>query len=164
MKKSPIHPRYEGGDYSFDLQVDFSQFLEEARKHESEENFEVAAQNPEEVRNKLSGEAKKNKKSWKRSIFSWWNFDRKSNSSMETPTSSHVTKPRGSRVSVSGPIHGGGGGRVATSCKARRPTSGPITSLFQPTKRVEDEIPYICLDKLNNPHDVQSYGPVYLVT
>ncbi|PSS18153.1 Regulatory protein [Actinidia chinensis var. chinensis] len=164
MKKSPIHPRYEGGDYGFDLQVDFLQFLEEARKHAIKENFGVAAQNPEEAQKRQSGEAKKNKKSWKRSIFSRWKFEKKGNSGMETPTSSHISKPRGSRVSASGPIYGGSGRSGATSCKSHRQTSGPLTSLFQPTKRVEDGIPYICLDKLNNPHDVQSYGPVYLVT
>ena len=138
--------------------------MEEARKHASEENFEVAAQNPEEAQKRQSSEAKKNKKSWKSSIFSWWKFDKKSNSGMETLTSSHISKPRDSRVSASGPINGGSGGSKATSCKPHRPTSGSIVSLFQPTKRVEDEIPYIFLDKLNNPRDVQSYGPVYLVT
>ncbi|XP_059643807.1 uncharacterized protein LOC132285632 isoform X2 [Cornus florida] len=163
MKKSPIYPKYEAGDYNdygFDPQVDFSQFLEEARKHTSKENFEAA---PPPclggAGKKHLGEAKTKKKSWKESLFSWWKDDKKSNSSVEPPTIPHTAKSK--RGNASGPIYGSGGG---ASCKPRRPTSGPLTRFFHPTRRVENEMPYICLGQLNNTHDVQSYGPVYLVT
>uniref|UniRef100_A0A5B7BDE1 Uncharacterized protein n=1 Tax=Davidia involucrata TaxID=16924 RepID=A0A5B7BDE1_DAVIN len=163
MKKSPIHPKYEAGDYGdygFDPQVDFSQFLEEAREHACKENSSY----PEEAGKKQLGEVKKSKKSWKRSLFSWWKAEKRGNPSMEAPTSCQISNPR--RGYVSGPICGtGGGGGGGASCKPWRPTSGPLTTLFHPTKRVENEIPYMCLDQLNNhPHGVQSYGPVYLVT
>ncbi|XP_052183721.1 uncharacterized protein LOC127795839 isoform X2 [Diospyros lotus] len=156
MKKSPVHLRYEAGNYGFDPKLDFSQFLEEARKHASEEKPEGAAQ-PEE--------GKKKRKSWKRSLFPWWKSEQKSNSSREAPARSHSSKSRYGNVSAPSPIRESGG--AGATGKPRRPTSGPLTGLFQfhPTKRVENEMPYLCLDKLTtDPYDVHSYGPVYLVT
>ncbi|KAG5538047.1 hypothetical protein RHGRI_025213 [Rhododendron griersonianum] len=161
MKKSPIYQQYEGGDYGFDPQVDFLQFLEEARNNTSKDNYDDTTQYPEEAQNRQSDEVKKNRKSWKKSLFSWWNAGKKSNSSMVAPTSnSYIPKPKRS-LTASGPISGSGG---STSCRFRRQTSGPLKSVFHLTNEVEDEIPYMCLDKLDNPHGVQSYGPVYLVT
>ncbi|CAK9144690.1 unnamed protein product [Ilex paraguariensis] len=166
MKKSPIYPNYDSGDYygcEFDLQVDFTEFLEEARKHTSEGNFDVAPPYPEEEGKKQLVEVgeRKNKKSWKSSLFSWLKPDKKSKPIVEpSNTTPYISKPK--RGYVSGPIHGNGGGGAIG--RPRRPTSGPIMSLFNPTKKVENEIPYMCLDQLNNPHGFQSYGPVYLVT
>ncbi|XAR49825.1 hypothetical protein NMG60_11003978 [Bertholletia excelsa] len=163
MKKSPIYPGHDGGDYDFDPQADFLQFLEEARRHASQENVEADLYfHPGEAQMGRSDEVKRSKRSWKRSVFSWFKSEKKSNSSMAPPTSFHVSKPR--RGHVSGPIHTNGGGGSSDKDKPRRPMSGPLKGLFQSTKKTESGIPYMCLDKLTSPHGVQSYGPVYLVT
>ncbi|KAL6972595.1 hypothetical protein U1Q18_026769 [Sarracenia purpurea var. burkii] len=157
MKKLP----HEAGDYGLDPKLNFSQFLEEAR--ERVKGISECPQNPDEAGRKQSCEAKKNRKSWKTSLFSWWKASKKSNSDMAHPSVSHQSKPRRVPVSTSGPIHrsdeGGAGGN-----KYRRTTSGPLTSLFLATKRIENETPYECLEKPNGPSSVQSYGPIYLVT
>ncbi|KAK2651990.1 hypothetical protein Ddye_011846 [Dipteronia dyeriana] len=161
MKKSPTYMEYEASDYGvheIDPQLNFSQFLEEARQHAKEVNFEASSTNAEETGKKKQ---KKIKKSWKNSLLSWWKVHKKSKPIMEAAAStSNISKPR--KGHVSGPIYGSGRG---DDMKLRRPTSGPIINLFNPIKRGEDEIPYMCLDQLNNnSHHVKSYGPVYLVT
>ncbi|KAK9281759.1 hypothetical protein L1049_004664 [Liquidambar formosana] len=162
MKKSPIHPKYELANfngYVFDPQVDFSQFLEEARQHAREGDLKVPSPNREEAGERSSGEEKKSKRSWKNSLFSWWKADKKTKPHVEPAIITQISNSR--RGHVSGPIYGSGGGVIG---RHRRPTSGPLTSLFNPTKRAENEMPYMCLDKLNNSHVVEAYGPVYLVT
>ncbi|XP_050285100.1 uncharacterized protein LOC126724760 [Quercus robur] len=163
MKKSPIYPKYETADYEgdgFDSHVvDFSQFLQEARHHAREVGFQSSSLHPEENGKKRLAEEKKGKKSWKNSLLSWWKADKKSKLQVEPAISSCNSTPR--QRLVSGPIHGSG---KTNDCRYRHPTSGPITGLFNPTKRVENEISYTCLDQLDRPHDVQTYGPVYLVT
>ncbi|KAK3220641.1 hypothetical protein Dsin_014611 [Dipteronia sinensis] len=159
MMKCPTDMDY--GVHEFDPQLDFSQFLEEARQHAKEVNFEASSTYTEEIgkKNQLGGE-KKIKKSWKNSLLSWWKVHKKSKPIMEPAAStSNISKPR--KGHVSGPISGSGRG---DEMKLQRPTSGPITNLFNPIKRGEDEIPYMCLDQINNSHHVKSYGPVYLVT
>ncbi|TXG68167.1 hypothetical protein EZV62_003102 [Acer yangbiense] len=164
MKKCPSYRDYEASDYGvheFDPQLDFSQFLEEARQHAKEVNFEASSTYTEEIGKKkqLEGE-KKIKKSWKNSLLSWWKVHKKSKPSMEPAASTNISNPR--KGHVSGPIYGSGRG---DEMKLRRPTSGPITNLFNPINTGEDEIPYMCLDQINNnSHHVKSYGPVYLVT
>lgn len=161
MKKSPVYPNYEGSDYGgyeFDPQVDFTQFLEEARQHARQMNLQNSQSNAEEARKtRTGGEEKKSKKSWKNSLLKWWKSDNKKNT--EPANSSHISNPR--KGHVSGPIYGSG---RAVEPKHRRQTSGPLTNLFNPTKRTGNEIPYMCLDQLNSPNGVKAYGPVYLVT
>lgn len=72
-----------------------------------------------------------------------------------------IPEPKRGHVSTSGPIYGSEGGN---SCQPWRPTSTPLKSVSHLTNEVENEIPYMRLDKLDKPHGVQSYGPVYLVT
>ncbi|KAK1575665.1 hypothetical protein Q3G72_007381 [Acer saccharum] len=164
IKKCPTYMDYEASDYGvheFDPQLDFSQFMEEARQHAKEVNFQASSTNIEELgKKKQLGGEKKIKKSWKNSLLSWWKVHKKSKPSMEPAASTfNISKSR--KCHVSGPINGSGRG---DDIKLRRQTSGPITNLFNPIKRGEDEIPYMCLDQINNSHHVKSYGPVYLVT
>ncbi|KAF8388663.1 hypothetical protein HHK36_025343 [Tetracentron sinense] len=157
MKKSPIFPRYESGNYTgsgFDPHLEFSQYLEEARKHANEE--EIQAPWPYPKAEKIIMGEEKNKKSWKSYLFSWLKIDKKSKPHMEPASSSHISKPR--RGSVSGPLYGSGGQAESTH---RRPTSGPLAGLFNSKRSGGVEIAYMCLDQ---PSDVQAYGPVYLVT
>lgn len=163
MKTSPVFPGNEAGSYfgyEFDPHADFAQFLQEARKRTCDEgNFKAAPRHSEETRKTQSNGEKRNKKSWKSSLFSWLKSDKKSKNLVE-PLHGSAT-PKLSRGIVSGPTHGSAGGLIPA--RPRKPISGPLTSLFNPAKK-EDEIPYISLSHLTNPHEAQSYGPVYLVT
>lgn len=137
----------------------FDQFLEEARNNASEEHYTTIPQYRVEAHRNQSDEATKNRKSWKRSLFSCWKAEKKSDSTLQPPTTdSYIPEPKRGHVSTSGPIYGSGGG---FSCQPRRPTSAPLKTVSHLTNEVENEIPYMRLD---NPHGVQSYGPVYLVT
>lgn len=139
------------------------QFLEEARHHHAGVDFQSSPFNPEESgKKRLPEEKQQGKKSWKNSLFSWWKTDRKRNRPQVEPTGSSYISVTKRRL-VSGPIHGSGKTNDGRQWH-RRSTSGPLTGLFNPTKRVENGVPYVSLDQLDRPHAVHTYGPVYLVT
>ncbi|KAI3463187.1 hypothetical protein Pfo_019850 [Paulownia fortunei] len=162
MNKSPIRPRYESADYcsnEFDYQEDFTQFLEEARKNACKWTSNTAHLQAA-GKEQLDG-GKKNRKSWKNSLFSWLKTDRKGKSTKQPMNGTAISKPR--RGHVSGPVQGTGGG--ITTGRTQRASSGPLTGLFSSTRRVEEyEVPYMCLGQLNDTQKLHSYGPVYLVT
>ncbi|OMO66012.1 hypothetical protein COLO4_30875 [Corchorus olitorius] len=162
MSKSPGHPKYETSDcacYEFDPQVNFSQFLEEARQHARDINIQRSASCCEGMGKRRLGEEKKSKKSWKNSLFSWWKIDRKSKLSPNPVDGPNVSKPTKSHVS--GPLCGTS---RAVDTRRRRPSSGPVSLLFNPTRKMENEVPYMSLDQPNDPYQMKAYGPVYLVT
>nr|XP_027125274.1 uncharacterized protein LOC113741832 isoform X2 [Coffea arabica] len=105
MKTSPVFPRNEAGNYfgyEFDPHADFAQFLEEARKRTCDEgSFKVAPPDTEETRKTESNGEKRNKKSWKSSLFSWLKSDKKSDNLVEPLHGSAAPKLR--RGIVSGP-------------------------------------------------------------
>ncbi|GMI73004.1 hypothetical protein HRI_000969700 [Hibiscus trionum] len=163
MSKSP---KYEASDYDsreFDPRLNFSQFLEEARQHaggDTRVNFQRSSSScSKQVGEiKLGGGHKKNKKLWKISFFSSWKFDRKNKSSSDP---AQVSKPTKGCGYGSGPLR-----RTAEGIDTvrRRASSGPISILFNPSKKVENEVPYMCLGQPNDPYQINAYGPVYLVT
>nr|XP_027122461.1 uncharacterized protein LOC113739446 isoform X1 [Coffea arabica] len=165
MKTSPVFPSNEAGNYfghEFDPHAEFALFLGEARKRTCDEGsfkFKVAPPDTEETRKTESNGEKRNKKSWKSSLFSWLKSDKKSDNLVEPLHGSAA--PKLGRGIVSGPLRGRAGGLVPA--KPRKPVSGPLMSLFNPADKV-DGIPYMCLSHLTNPHEAQSFGPVYLVT
>lgn len=141
-----------------------TQFLSEARKYTGQDILGATPPPPhlEESagKKKVDAERKPRNPSWKRSLFSWLKRDKKNKNREEAPKNSHgATKPRCEYVS--GLVRGSGDGAAARPWK---PLSGPITSLFNGINQEENEVPYMCLQKMNSPKDVQSYGPVYLVT
>lgn len=147
------------------MAIPFNQFLEEARQHASSKlDPQNPSTNPEQYPKRKPVEVQKNnKKSWKNSLISWWKLHKKSKPSTKPEdTSNHVSRPK--KGHVSGPIYGIGV-RAKDSIRQRRPVSGPVASLFDPNKKIEnDDIPYMCLDKVNITNNDKSYGPVYLVT
>ncbi|XP_038684690.1 uncharacterized protein LOC119984687 [Tripterygium wilfordii] len=162
MKRSPIYPNCETNYYGgneFDPHLDFSLFLEEAREHAREVNPQAPLSNPEKAGKGRLGEEKKNKKSWSSSLFKWWKVEKKSKPGAEPSNGSQVPNARSGNVS--GPINGNARGFNRRHC---RQNSGPVNSLFNPTKRGENEIPYMCLHQRSNSHASVAYGPVYLVT
>ncbi|KAI4355352.1 hypothetical protein L6164_004133 [Bauhinia variegata] len=167
MTESPMHPNYEKSyydAYGFDLQEDFSQFLEEAKRHGKEAKLKSSSVYPEEAQKKGTEKEKKAKKSWRTSLISWWKADKKGNLEKEPPKDSQAKVSGKRQVHVSGPIYNTGKGIDA---KHRRTISGPLTSLFKATKGkgVENEIdvPYMSLSQQNSTGKVQSFGPIYKV-
>ncbi|KAF9587116.1 hypothetical protein IFM89_039659 [Coptis chinensis] len=165
MKKISVFPKSEPVDYNghyFDPQVDFSLFLEEARKNRSSIMQNQASPfHQKEAQTKMSDEDKKSKRWWKRCLFSWWKVDKKSKPPRQSANSVRASNLRPG--SLSGPIYGSERKAGPTS-QARRHTSGPITSLFTPARGEGISLPYVSLDQLNHPIVSQAYGPVYLVT
>ncbi|KAK4778077.1 hypothetical protein SAY87_018264 [Trapa incisa] len=172
---SSIYPRYDTADYSFDFdpEVDFSQFLSEARQHKTDSNILASSPNVELEGKRRSGDEKRGKKSWKRSLFSWCRSEKKANRPRVEPATDVFHKPRPQRGYTSGPIldssaRGGGGG--AELLRHYRPTSGPLSGLFGKGKRSESETstPYVTLgggqNGRSNGAATSPYGPVYLVT
>ncbi|GMI93641.1 hypothetical protein like AT3G06840 [Hibiscus trionum] len=163
MSKSPTHPEHESSDcsyYDFDPQVNFSQFLEEARQHARDVNLQRSPSCSEEAGKTRLGAEEKSKKSWRTSLFSWCKIDRKSK-----PGSDPVHVPN-----ISKPTKHYGSGQLCITTKGvetprrRRPFSGPVSVLFTPSRKMENEVPYMSLDQPSNPHHMNTYGPVYLVT
>lgn len=182
--KSPAHSKsvasyYDA--YGFDLQEDFSQFLEEARKYEMTEAKakSLASVHPEggrggkreESSDKEKQKSGKKKKSWKSSVVSWWKTEKKSKPTTTNINSEEQKGSCGKKQShVSGPIYNSG--RAPNAKKQWRPHTGPlITSLFSKSSKKENhnDIPYVCLhhhQQQNSPQDVhiQNYGPPYVVS
>lgn len=163
MNMSSSQPHSETShydDYGFDLQQDFSQFLEEAKEHGQEAKQKCSSVYPEESRKTGSEKERKGKKTWKSSLTSWWKADKKIKVK-ETHNNSSKSKVSEKRQGhVSGPIHNSYKGN---DVKHKHHFSGPLANLFKPTKREENEIPYMCLQQQNG-HPVQNYGPLYVVT
>ncbi|GMI77830.1 hypothetical protein HRI_001452300 [Hibiscus trionum] len=156
MSKSPTSPKHETSgcsSYEFDPQVNFSQFLEEARLQSS---------CSEEVGETRLGAEKKSKKSWRNSLFSWCKIDRKRKPGSDPV---HVsTTPKPTKHYGSGPLCSRTTTKGVETPPHWRPLSGPVSVLFTPTRKMENEVPYMSLDQPNNPYHINSYGPVYLVT
>ncbi|KAI3426639.1 uncharacterized protein J3R85_009840 [Psidium guajava] len=162
MRKSPVYPKSEASDYGateFDPHVDFLRFLDEARQHKCEQNVSASSQYSSEVVGKRNlGENRRSKKSWKSSLLSWLRTEKKTKPQAEPASHHHNHKPR---KIVSGPIFGAS---KESDAWLRRLNSGSFSGLFNPTKRVENEMRYMSLEQLDKPHGVKNYGPVYLVT
>lgn len=133
--------------------------MEEAKQHGKEEKLKTSSVYPEETRKTESEKGKKGGKSWKSSLISWWKSDKKSKVKEESTNNSNSKVYVKKQCHVSGPINSSYKGPHGK--KQWRPSSGPLTNLFKPTKREENEIPYMCLHQENNP---QNYGPLYVVT
>ncbi|XP_061340870.1 uncharacterized protein LOC133287315 [Gastrolobium bilobum] len=161
VKKSSTPPKYEAShydDYGFDLQEDFSLFLEEARQLGSAAKLKNSSVHPEESGKTGSDKEKKGKKSWKSSLISWWKVDKKSKHREEPTNDSKSKVSRKRQGQVSGPIYKSYKG---ADRKHWLPTSGPLTNLFKPTKTEEREIPYTSLHQQNSPCAMHNYGPLY---
>uniref|UniRef100_A0A803NYH0 UBC core domain-containing protein n=1 Tax=Cannabis sativa TaxID=3483 RepID=A0A803NYH0_CANSA len=85
--------------------------------------------------------------------------EKKSKSHIEQVTNSRVPKTKGGYAS--GPVYSCG--MAAPVNKPRRPMSGPIATLFNPTRRSDTELPYLCLGQLgcSTSSSTNGYGPVY---
>lgn len=135
------------------------QFLEEARKNAN--HVVTSDTNFEKTREKQLDHGKKSRKSLKSSLLSWLKTDKKCKSMKEpTKDTNLVSKTR--RGHVSGPVEATVGGVIS---RARRAASGPLSGLRNSTRRPEEyELPYVCLEQINDHQKLQSYGPIYLVT
>lgn len=132
--------------------------MKEARKNA---NHVTSDTNFQEPRKNQLDHGKKNRKSLKSSLFSWLKTDKK-RKSMKPPTNDTVLVSKTKRGHVSGPVEATTDGIIS---RGRRAASGPLVCFINSTRRPEEyEVPYMCLDQLNNTQKLQSYGPIYLVT
>ncbi|XP_077239943.1 uncharacterized protein LOC143880853 [Tasmannia lanceolata] len=167
MKRTPIFPKSESGYChadGFDARMDFSVFLEEARKHASQTELKALAPFSNQALKNASLDEKKSKKSWKSSLFFWSKSKKRIKPqddvrTTEPQSGTHV--PNLTRRAVSGPIYGSDE-QAGPTRRGGRPTSGPLAGFLTP-RRGDFETPYMSLDQLNNPTHVQSFGPIYLV-
>lgn len=138
-------------------------------QHRGEASPAGATQCQEMKTDQTSVEEKKSKKTWKKSLLSWWKSSKKSvkrsESAFESAHGSCNLKIR--EGNASGMIYSNNKKRVEQS---RRPKSGPVTYLFSPTraiesaKAIESETPYLALSQSPNRSPKDPYGPVYFVT
>ncbi|XP_030524043.1 uncharacterized protein LOC115736466 [Rhodamnia argentea] len=170
MSKSHVARESEaskyGVDFEFDPALDFSEFLDQARRHICEEASPRAPSPVADI--DRQSEFKKSKKPWKNSLLSWWpkarnKFEKKSKSRVEPASSSQSSNPM--RNHISGPIYMKSSG-TRKGKPGERPhcsSSGPLMGLFRSSRVMENEIPYAALDDID-PRRAKPYGPVYFVT
>lgn len=141
------------------VNLHFDQFLEEAKLHAKESTiFQASSASSEE-----NEEKRKKKKSWKNLLLPWWKVvEKKRKPEVEPPAANlHASYKRKSYVS--GQVYSNS--VKFTENKQSFSTSGPLTSLFNSSRKADNEIPYMCLDHLGSPNPTtETYGPVYLVT
>ncbi|XP_010029518.2 uncharacterized protein LOC104419534 [Eucalyptus grandis] len=167
MRKSHIargsEARKHGEDFEFDPALDFSEILDEARRHKSEEESPRAPSPGADIDRR---EVKKSKKSWKNSLVSWWvkahkKFEKKSNSTLKPVSGSRSSNPI--RNHVSGPIYMKNSGPGKPGERPCCSFSGPLTGLSRSSWEMGYDIPYAALDH-SEPHRAKPFGPVYFVT
>ncbi|KAK6911788.1 hypothetical protein RJ641_023881 [Dillenia turbinata] len=161
MQAAATHKYCESGDcngFHFDPQVDFAQFLEEARRHASRGHLDAHLSCSQEAER---SKEKREKKTWKSSLVSWWKRERKTNPRVELASIAQNSHTRLGGYAF-GPIMQND---EVAKVGQQRSTSGPLSSILHPTKKVEADFPYVCLDHhLNKTPNIHSYGPIYLVT
>lgn len=141
--------------------------MEEAKQNVNEAKLRSSSVYPEEYGKAGTEKVKRNNKSWKSCVISWWKSNKKSKH-LEEPTNNNIcesnSKVYGKRKGqVSGPIYNCGEG-PESDVKYRRLTSGPLTSLFKSTHTEKSEIPYVSLHQQNFSRATYNYGPLYMVT
>lgn len=158
MKKSATFLADENVE-PFDPHVDFSRFLEEAKMHGRNLKSEETSMQQSSV----AGGGKKSKSNWlKNSLFFWRKSIPSKSQHVSVPHVHNPTRPK----AVSGPIHEHGE-RAVLSCRRSNHASGPLAGFINPSNATRDEfeVPYICLNQLNQPADkARTFGPIYLVT
>ncbi|XP_050215911.1 uncharacterized protein LOC126667011 [Mercurialis annua] len=183
--KSPVFPMPEPqhfSDYGFDPQINYFQFLEEARNHKQEtvpksiDSLHFKLQKPiskDDHFTKRKTLKNKKKKWWKKAFlflkFKWIHIQHDEYDFEDV----HKARARAFRSSVSGPVY------ITESCTSgsntpyrattRRPTSGPIAGTLTPARSDDLGIPYLSLRELNmEQQEYQRFStsttPIYLVT
>ncbi|CAL9082489.1 unnamed protein product [Musa acuminata var. zebrina] len=171
MNKSPIFPKDEHGncgELGYDLQLDFSKFLEEARNHASNILSLPQSDSLEKVR--MKDTKKKKKKTWPRSVSFWFKFGKSAGEEATSKTNNTLKDSSSSNPldadhrPLSGRLFGNGSKFSQLHRRIRQSTSGPLACCFTPTRAEETEVPYRFLDHQNHPLRAQAFGPIYLVT
>lgn len=134
------------------------QIVEEARINAIWATFKPS--DLEAARRHQSDCEKRNKKSWKTSLFSWLKRNKSTKQQINSATVStarpgHVSGPISRTMDVK---------NAAGRIKPRGSISGPLSGLFSSSRTEDHELPYMNLRKANCPQQVHPYGPVYLVT
>ncbi|URD87651.1 hypothetical protein MUK42_27276 [Musa troglodytarum] len=165
MKKPPVFPKDKNGNCHAigydDLRSGFPKIVEEGRNQR-----ELSLPNSDSFKKKVGMKERKNK-TWKRSLSSWFKFQKKKAAEEAPPTTkfSKGSNPLDTERSLfSGPLFGNSRRFGMVQQHNRLVAPGPLACCFTPTRAEETEVPYMHLDNRNNPMGTQAFGPVYLVT
>ncbi|ONK66002.1 uncharacterized protein A4U43_C06F3170 [Asparagus officinalis] len=162
MRRTPIFSKDGNGEFSeldYDPHVDFSKFLEEARKYANDAKLNP---NMHSHTNATPSRIHKGERSWKGTLFFWRKLTKRGgeiHGGMATKPSNGSNASKRRHVSVSGLICGDG-----ISRRVDRPASGPLAGWFTPTRAEESEAPYVCLDVKRHASGANAFGPIYRVT
>ncbi|OVA13435.1 hypothetical protein BVC80_8775g19 [Macleaya cordata] len=178
--KSPVFPIPQQpqhfSDYGFDPQMDYLQVLEEARKHKRESS---SSRSIEALHFKLQkpiskDDSKKKKNKWWRNALKFCKRKWIQNVNLDGVENdgTHIKNRANYRGAISGPVYiTESRSGSSTPCRtSSRPTSGPLTWTLTPTRKGENEIPYLNLRELNldqqqEHHRISTNAmPIYLVT
>lgn len=187
--KSPIFPIPEPqhfSDYGFDPQIDYFQFLEEARNHKREttttrssvDSLHFKLQKPiskEESANRTIHKPNNRKKKWWRKallFFKWKWIHSNHKDGYLGHGDVHIARARAFGASISGPVYltDSLSGSSTPYRSTSRPSSGPLAGSLTPARKGDMEIPYLSLRELNMEQRQQqrsistSAMPIYLVT
>lgn len=186
--KSPIFPIPEPqhfSDYGFDPQIDYFQFLEEARNHKREttttrssvDSLHFKLQKPiskEESANRtIHKPTNKKKKWWRKALlfFKWKWIHSNHKDDYLGHGDVHIARARAFGASISGPVYltDSLSGSSTPYRSTSRPSSGPLAGSLAPARKGDMEIPYLSLRELNMEQQQQqrsstSAKPIYLVT
>ncbi|KDP27830.1 hypothetical protein JCGZ_18910 [Jatropha curcas] len=179
--KSPIFPMPEPqhfSDYGFDPQIDYFQFLEEARKHKKETarsidslHFKLSKPISKDETNRKNHKTKK-KRWWRKAfLFFKWKWIHSNDHDDLANEDVHKARARAFRASISGPVYitESRSGSNTPYRTTSRPSSGPLAGTLTPTRKGDLDIPYLSLRELNMEQQEQqrmstSAMPIYLVT
>ncbi|XP_065859499.1 uncharacterized protein [Euphorbia lathyris] len=178
--KSPIFPMPEPqhfSDYGFDPQINYFQFLEEARNHKRDttsfkpiDSLHFKLQKP--ISKDESGRKTHKKKRWWKKAFLFFKWKWIQPHIEDDEEDVHRARARAFRGSISGPVYitESRSGSSTPYRTTNRPTSGPIAGNLTPARKGDLEIPYLSLRQLNMEQrqeqrfSTSSARPIYLVT
>ncbi|OAY56042.1 uncharacterized protein LOC110611837 [Manihot esculenta] len=177
--KSPVFPMPEShhfSDYGFDPQIDYFQFLEEARNHQREttiDSLHFKLQKPITKDDSSRKTHNTKKKHWWRKaflFFKWRWIHSHHNNDLADEEDVHEARARAFRASVSGPVYitESRSGSSTPYRTVNRPSPGTLAGNLTAARKGDLEIPYLSLRELNMEQQQQRMStsalPVYLVT
>ncbi|CAI0466888.1 unnamed protein product [Linum tenue] len=193
--KSPVFPMptepHHFSDYGFDPQIDYFQFLEEAKKHKlnsttaanSIDTLHFKLQKPlsrdESLKATRSNKAKIKKRWWKNALVFFklkWAHTNPKFEAFEAEEGEgddvHRARARALRATMSGPVYyiteSRSGSNTPYRTTTSRPASGPLAGSLSPAVKGDIDLPYVSLRELNMERQQQRMStsalPIYLVT
>ncbi|CAL1413202.1 unnamed protein product [Linum trigynum] len=178
--KSPVFPMptepHHFSDYGFDPQIDYFQFLEEAKKHKRDSTTTAAAANSidtlhfklqkpvskdESLKTTQANKTKIKKRWWKNALvffkLKWAHRNSRKVEGFgerEAEDDVHRARARAFRATMSGPVYitesrSGSNTPYRFTTTTSRPASGPLAGSLSPAVKGDIDLPYVSLRELN---------------